>query len=176
MKLKVLTMVAAMIVAATAQARIGLNLEQSRASYGHEVKVEKAWCGGTAYGFINRGLYIYVILSPDGKVGDVTYFDNTAGQPLSKAMQEHLWNANVDQSIAWDRTNYQFTNEHANMGWDGRVERKNLGLEKGKHWTMSETNGTHVLIENANKNGWQIRTMKQFQIEQSALKAYPSTK
>lgn len=164
-----------MIIAATAQARIGSNLEQCRANYGHEVKVEKAWCGGTAYGFVNQGLYIYAIFSPDGKVGDVTYFDNTAAKPLSKAMQEHLWAENVDKSIEWD-SKYQYNNEHANMGWDGRQEYKNLGSEKGKHWMMTETNGTRALIENANKNGWQIRSMKQFQIEQSALKAYPSTK
>jgi hypothetical protein len=41
---------------------------------------------------------------------------------------------------------------------------------------MYETNGPNVMIENANKNGWQIRTKQQFQIEQGALKAYTSTK
>ncbi len=137
--------------------------------------MEKAWCGGTAYGFINRGLYIYAIFSPDGKLGDVTYFDNTAPIPLSVEMRKHIWNANVDKSIAWD-DKYQYLNEHGNMGWDGKVGHKSLGAEHFEHWTMGETFGTHVLIENANKNGWQIRSIRQFQIEQSALKTYPLTK
>jgi len=175
MKTSLLTIAAAMIIAATAEARIGWNLEQCRANYGHEVKVEKAWCGGTAYGFINRGLYIYAIFSPDGKLGDVTYFDNTAPIPLSVEMRKHIWNANVDKSIAWD-DKYQYLNEHGNMGWDGKVGHKSLGAEHFEHWTMGETFGTHVLIENANKNGWQIRSIRQFQIEQSALKTYPLTK
>jgi hypothetical protein len=175
MKTSLLTIAAAMILAATAQARIGWNLEQCRANYGHEVKVEKAWCGGTAYGFINQGLYIYAIFSPDGKLGDVTYFDNTAPIPLSVEMRKHVWNENVDKSIAWD-DKYQYLNEHGNMGWDGKVGHKSLGAEHFEHWTMREAFGTHVLIENANKNGWQIRAVKQFQIEQGALKTYPSTK
>lgn len=175
MKTSLLTITAAMILAATAQARISWNLEQCRANYGHEVKVEKAWCGGTAYGFINQGLYIYAILSPDGKVGDVIYFDNTAQIPLSVEMRKHVWNANVDKSIAWD-DQYLYLNEHGIMGWDGKVRHKSLGAEHFDHWTMTETNGLRVMIENANKNGWQIRSMTQFKIEQSALKAYPSTK
>jgi len=163
MKTYLLATAVAMIIAATAQARIGWNLEQCRANYGHEVKVEKAWCGGTGYGFINQGLYIYVIFSPDGKVGDIIYFDNTAAKPLSKAMQEYLWTENAEYYIALN-------------GWDGKQELKKLGQEHFHHWVVTERNGLRVLVENANKNGWQIRNMRQFQIEQSALKAYPSTK
>jgi hypothetical protein len=33
-----------------------------------------------------------------------------------------------------------------------------------------------VLIANAHNNGWQIRTMNQFLVEQRALKAYSKTK
>ena len=158
-----------MLMAATAQARIGWNLERCRTNYGHEVKVEKAWCGGTAYGFINRGLYIYAIFSPDGKVGDVTYFDNHTSDPLPPATQAHLWLVNIDKSRMWDVDNY-FT------FWDGKKSVKKLGAESFPHRLMYETNGPSALIENANKNGWQIRTMKQFQIEQSAIKTNPSTK
>jgi hypothetical protein len=169
MKMKTLTIAAAMIMAATAQARIGWNLEQCRTSYGHEVKVEKAWCGGTAYGFISDGLYIYAIFAPDSKVGDVTYFDNRTTNLLSQNMQAHLWLINIDKSRMWDGDNY-FT------FWDGKKSVKKLGTELFPHRLMYETNGPSVLIENAKGNGWQIRTMTQFQIEQSALKTYPSTK
>jgi hypothetical protein len=169
MKTSLLTIAAAMIIAATAQARIGWNLEKCRANYGHEVKVENAWCGGTAYSFIKRGLYIYAIFSPDGKLGDITYFDNRTGDPLPPAMQAHLWLINIDKSRMWDGDNY-FT------FWDGKKSVKKLGYESFPHRLMYETNGPNVMIENANKNGWQIRTKQQFQIEQGALKAYTSTK
>jgi hypothetical protein len=169
MKLHILALAVATTMAATAQARIGWNLEQCRANYGHEVKAEKAWCGGSACGFINNGLYIYAIFSPDGTVGDITYFDNRAAKPISSDLQAHLWLVNVDKSRMWDGDNY-FT------FWDGKKSVKKLGAEPFPHRVMYETNGPHALIENAHKNGWQIRTMNQFQIEQSTLKAYSSKK
>jgi hypothetical protein len=169
MKISLLAIAAAMIMTATAHARIGWTLEQCRSNYGHEVKVEKAWCGGTAYSFINDGLYIYTILSPDGKVGDITYFDNRTAKPFSQDMQAHLWLINIDKSRMWDGDNY-FT------FWDGKKSVKKLGVESFPHRLMYETNGPNVMIENANKNGWQIRTKDQFEIEQSALKARSSVK
>jgi hypothetical protein len=35
---------------------------------------------------------------------------------------------------------------------------------------MFEANGPNALVENANKLGWQIRTMEQFNLEQRAIK------
>ena len=43
------------------------------AKYGKPVKVEKAWCGGTAYGFRPAKMtYVYAI-ETNGVVDDITY-------------------------------------------------------------------------------------------------------
>src|SRR5260370_37864482 len=76
------TMLAVTGLAFSAQAKVGWTLEQARAHYGKEVKSEVAWCGGTAYGFIHDGLYIYAVISSGDTIGNVIYFDNK-GKTLS---------------------------------------------------------------------------------------------
>jgi hypothetical protein len=166
MKTSLLTITAAMLMAATAQARIGWNLERCRTNYGHEVKVEKAWCGGTAYGFINRGLYIYAIVDGDGKVADISYFDNKTAGKLSAPLKEQLLRLN-QAGLEYERQQ---------TGWDGKHHSGNLGLEHFPHAVMYQPSSFLGIVENANKNGWQIRTMNQFQVEQSAITTNPSTK
>ena len=57
------------------QPDLGSTVDSLTAKYGKPVKVEKAWCGGTAYGFRpTKMTYVYAI-ETNGVVGDVTYFD-----------------------------------------------------------------------------------------------------
>jgi hypothetical protein len=166
MKTSLLTIAAAMIIAATAQARIGWNLEQCRTNYGHEVKLEKAWCGGTAYGFVSNGLYIYAITGSDGKISDVSYFDNKTADKISPLLKQQLLRLN--------QAGFQY--ELQLTGWDGKHHCSSLGLERFAHAVIYQPSSFLGLVENDNKNGYQVRTLKQFQIEQSVLKTYPSKK
>jgi hypothetical protein len=94
---------AAIFLISTAQAKLGYTLEQCRAEYGTEVKSEPAWCGGQAYSFIHDPYYIYVIIPTDGdKVTDITYFDNTTWQPLTKEQKDYVWSQNLDPNKQWD--------------------------------------------------------------------------
>jgi hypothetical protein len=166
MKMKTLTIAAAMIIAATAQARLGWNLERCRTNYGHEVKVEKAWCGGTAYGFVSNGFYIYAITGSDGKISDVSYFDNKTVGKISPLVKEQLLRLN-QAGLEYEQ---QLT------GWDGKHHCSSLGLEPFSHAVIYQPSSFLGLVENDNKNGYQVRTLKQFQIEQSFLKTYPATR
>ena len=152
------------------QARLGFSLEQCRAAYGNEVKSEVAATNSQqrAYGFVADNLYVYAILSKEGKVVDITYFDNNAKKELSASAKASLWDLNVDKSHVWDNTFYRSIN--LATGWDGKREFKKLGNENFKHYVMYETNGPSALVENASGLGWQIRTMQQFTLEQKAIK------
>jgi hypothetical protein len=68
----------------------------------------------------------------------------------------------------WDDAYYQTI--VLNSGWSGKHVYKKLGQESGLHYVMYEANGLNALVENANKLGWQIRTMDQFKLEQRAIK------
>ena len=153
-----------------AHARIGYTLDQCRAAYGKEVKSQIAWCSPDqqAYGFIADNLYIYAVLSANGKVVDISYFDNTAQKELSPEVKAKLWELNVDRGRVWDDTFYRTI--VLNTGWNGKHLCQKLGQEPYKHWVLFETNGPSVLVENAKGLGWQIRTMDQFKLEQKAIK------
>jgi hypothetical protein len=161
MKNYVLFIVATAITVSTSSARIGWTLEQCRSHYGHEVKVENAWCGGMAYGFIHEGLYIYAIMSADGRVGDITYFDNLAPRPLEPLVRDRVWRENSDGRV-WS--------DALSPDWNARnTPVPKLGAEAFPHALIREQNGPTVLIENANHKGWQIRTMAQFLAEQKVI-------
>jgi hypothetical protein len=160
MKNYVLFIVATAITVSTSSARIGWTLDQCRSHYGHEVKVENAWCGGMAYGFIHEGLYIYAIISADGRVGDITYFDNRAPRPLAQFLRDRVWRENRDGRVWADALS---------SDWNGRSTVAKLGTEAFPHSLIREQNGPTVLIENANHNGWQYRTMPQFLAEQKVI-------
>jgi hypothetical protein len=153
-----------------AHARIGFTLDECRKAYGKEVKSETAWSSPDqkAYGFIANNLYIYTILSAQGKVVDIIYFNNTAKTELPPALKAKLWDMNVDKGRVWDDTFYRSI--ALKTGWDGKHLYKKLGQEPGQHFVMFETNGPSALVENAKALGWQIRTMDQFQLEQKAIK------
>ena len=149
-----------------AHARIGFTLDECRKAYGKEVKTEVAWTSPSqkAYGFVSNNLYIYAILSAEGKAVDIIYFDNNAKTELPLSLEAKLWDLNVDKGRVWD-DHYYLTN-----GWDGKHEYKKLGEEHFKHYLMYETNGPSALVENANKLGWQIRSLQQFNMEQRVIK------
>ena len=170
MKHVYLTAILAASMIGQAQARIGFSLEQCRTAYGKEVKSEVATTNSQqkAYGFVSDNLYVYAILSKEGKVVDITYFDNNAKKELSPSAKASLWDLNVDKGRVWDDTFYRSIALAA--GWDGKREYKKLGKENFKHYVMHETNGPNALVENASGLGWQIRTMQQFTLEQKAIK------
>jgi hypothetical protein len=149
-----------------AHARIGFTLDECRKAYGKEVKTEVAWTSPDqkAYGFVSNNLYIYAIVSAEGKVVDIIYFDNNAKTELPLSLKAKLWDLNVDKGRDWD-DHYYLTN-----CWDGKHEYKKLGEEHFKHYLMYETNGPSALVENADKLGWQIRTIQQFNLEQRVIK------
>jgi hypothetical protein len=123
-----------------------------------EVKSEPAWCGGQAYGFVHDGYYLYVII-PAGKdkVEDITYFDNNTWKPLSQAQRDYVWSQNLYRNKQWEGT----------ARWDGRQEFK----KPYQHWVIYEkwaSRGLAGVVENAglaNKAGWQVRTLTQYQAE-----------
>jgi hypothetical protein len=159
-----LVLLATLTLSATAQARIGYSLAECRAQYGHEVKAEAAWCGGTAYSFKSSGLYVYAIIGADGKVNDVDYFDNTKVAPLSATTQENLWKQNQGDKV-YDNFNLRL--------WNARKEfKKRLGLEQGEHTLEYSWDGTEGLVMNPSKNnGFQIRSVKAFKAEQKSIKS-----
>ena len=170
MKQLYLSTILAAAMIGQAHARIGFTLDECRQAYGKEVKSEIAWCSSNqkAYSFISDGLYIYAILSAEGNVVDITYFDNSAKTELSPESKARLWELNVDRGRVWDDTFYRTI--VLKTGWNGKHVYKKLGQEPGLHYVMYEANGPSALVENANKLGWQIRTMDQFKLEQRAMK------
>jgi len=159
-----LVLLATLTFIATAHARIGDSLAECRAQYGHEVKAEAAWCGGTAYGFKSSGLYVYAIIGADGKVNDVSYFDNTKVAPLSSPKQESLWKQNQGDKV--------YENSDLRL-WNGRKEyKKQLGQEHGEHWVEYSWDGKEALVMNPSRNdGFQIRSLKEFDAEQKIIKS-----
>jgi hypothetical protein len=159
-----LALLATLTLSVTADARIGYTLAECRAHYGHEVKAEVAWCGGSAYGFKSSGLYLYAIIGPNGKVGDVSYFDNTKIAPLSSTTQEKLWKQNQGDK----------TYDNLNLGlWNARQEfKRQLGQEHGEHWLEYSWDGKEGRVMNpAKNNGFQIRSLKEFNREQRIIKS-----
>lgn len=155
-----------------ASAKLGYTLDQCREYYGHEVKSEPAWCGGTAYSFVSDGLYIYAILDASGKVSDVTYFDNKTWKPFPQKVKDYLYQYNIDRSRLWCDS-YTGRSEHLHGDWDGREGHKSLGMEHGLHNVLaSYPDRIRTMIENGtDKGGWQYRTGVQFWYEQSFMKA-----
>ena len=158
-----MVLLATLTLSATAQAQIGYSLSQCRAKYGHEVKTEVAWCGGDAYSFKSRGLYLYAIIGADGKVNDVNYFDNTKAAPLSSAARESLWKLNQGDKVY----------DNLDLGlWNFRKQFKRLGQEGGEHWLEYSWDGKEGLVMNpSKKNGFQIRSLKAFQTQQKSIQA-----
>jgi hypothetical protein len=154
---------ATLTLSTTAKARIGYSLAECRAQYGHEVKTEPAWCGGTAYSFKTSGLYLYAIIGAEGRVSDVSYFDNTKKAPLSPALQERLWIQNQGDKV-YDNLDLRL--------WNARTEfKKKLGQEHGEHWLEYSWDGKEGLVMNPSRNnGFQIRSLKEFNIEQKIVK------
>lgn len=176
MKHLYLTTLLAAAMIGQAHARIGYTLDQCRAAYGKEVKSETAWSSPDqqAYEFIADNLYIYAIVSAEGRVVDIIYFDNTAKKELPSELRAKLWEQNVDKGRVWDDTFYRTI--VLKTGWSGKYLHKKLGQEPGKHWIMFEANGPSALVENAKDLGWQIRTLDQFKLEQKAIKEQVAAK
>jgi hypothetical protein len=159
-----LVLLAAIELSVTAQARIGYTLAECQAKYGPVVKSEAAWCGGTAYGFKSGGVYLYAIIGEDGRVNDISYFNNVRIAPLSPSVQESLWKQNQGDKV-YDNLNPWL--------WNARREyKKGLGQEHGEHQVEYSWNGKEALVMNAAKNnGFQVRSLKGFYAEQKVIKS-----
>ena len=158
-----LALLATLTLSATAQARIGYSLTECRTNYGHEVKTEVAWCGGTAYSFKSAGLYLYVIIGAGGKVNDIIYFDNRKVAPLSSAARESLWKLNQGDKV-YDNFDLRL--------WNSRKQFKRLGQEHGEHWVEYSWDGKEGRVMNSSKkNGFQIRSLQAFKAEQKSIQA-----
>lgn len=142
------------------------------AKYGKPVKVEPAWClKGTSYSFQpSVNTYIFATTNPEGTaIADLMYFKFNG--PFSDPEKTALFKQNVDRGRAWDGDQRGF---FSRFDWDGKREYKKLGLERYKHNVLYETNGVNAIVENMheqdNKTSFQVRTMKQFLFEQTAIK------
>jgi hypothetical protein len=148
------------IVKAT-QPDLGSTVDYLTGKYGKPVKVEEAWCGGTAYGFQPTNMtYVYAIES-NGTVGDIMYFDfNKPQMTQEDAVKLFRSQFPTDPPITWIDKEYK----------------NGLGQEKGEHWkyTISRNAGVEYggksFISNQKEKGWQFRTPEQFAAEQSVIK------
>jgi hypothetical protein len=147
---------------ASPQPDLGSTVDYLTAKYGKPVKVEKAWCGGTAYGFRPTNMtYVYAI-ETNGVVNDITYFDFNKPE-LTQEDSVRLFRSQFNQPITWVDKEYK----------------KGLGQEKGKHWTHTQWIALSAgalregksFISNPKDKGWQFRTPEQFAAEQALIKA-----
>jgi hypothetical protein len=152
----------AQISKARAQPDLGSTIDYLTAKYGKPVKVEKAWCGGTAYGFRPTNMtYVYAI-ETNGVANDITYFDFNKPE-LTQEDSVRLFRSQFNQPITWVDKEYK----------------KGLGQEKGKHWTHTQwialsagaLRESKSFISNPKDKGWQFRTPEQFAAEQAVIKA-----
>jgi hypothetical protein len=152
----------AQISKARPQPDLGSTIDYLTAKYGKPVKVEKAWCGGTAYGFRPTNMtYVYAI-ETNGVANDITYFDFNKPE-LTQEDSVRLFRSQFNQPITWVDKEYK----------------KGLGQEKGKHCTHTQwivlsagaLREGKSFISNPKDKGWQFRTPEQFWAEQAVIKA-----
>ena len=91
-----------------AQPDLGSTVDYLTGKYGKPVKVEKAWCGGTAYGFQPTNMtYVYAIES-NGTVGDIIYFDfNKPQMTQEDAVKLFRSQFPTDPPIKWTDKEYK---------------------------------------------------------------------
>jgi hypothetical protein len=139
---------------------LGSTVDYLTRKYGKPVKVEKAWCGGTAYGFRPTQMtYVYAI-ETNGVVKDVTYFDFNKPEMTQ------------EDSVKLLRSQFP------GFQWGDKEYKNGLGQEKGKHWIHTQwiVQSAGVLTEgksfisNPKDKGWQFRTPEQFAAEQAVIK------
>jgi hypothetical protein len=143
---------------------LGSAVADLTAKYGKPVKVEKAWCGGTAYGFQpTKMTYVYAI-ETNGTVGDIMYFDFNKPQITQ------------EDSVKLFRSQFPIVPP---ITWADKEYKKGLGEEKGKHWRHTQwivqsfdmLREGKSFISNPKDKGWQFRTPEQFAAEQAVIKA-----
>ena len=146
---------------------LGSTVDYLTAKYGKPVKVEKAWCGGTAYGFRPTNMtYVYAI-ETNGVVNDITYFDFNKPELTQ------------EDSLVLFRSQFPIFPSTTSITWADKEHTKGLGEEKGKHWTVTQwivesadsRREGKSFISNPKDKGWQFRTPEQFYAEQAVIKA-----
>ncbi len=142
---------------------LGSTVADLTAKYGKPVKVEKAWCGGTAYGFQpTKMTYVYAI-ETNGTVGDIIYFDFNKPQITR------------EDSVKLFRSQFPIVPP---ITWADKEYKNGLGEEKGKHWKHTQwivqsfdmLREGKSFISNPKDKGWQFRTPEQFAAEQAVIK------
>jgi hypothetical protein len=110
------------ILKVSRQPDVGSTVAYLTAKYGKPVKVEPAWCGGTAYGFQpTKMTYVYAI--ENGVVGDVMYFDFNKPQ------------INQEDLVKLFRSQFPIVPP---ITWGDKEYKNGLGEEKGKHWKCTQ--------------------------------------
>ena len=156
---------------------IGATPQQLKARYGKLDKIEKAWCGGTAYGFIpSKTSYVYAVIAQgQTTVSDVMYTKFKAEGDFTDAEREIL--AKKNQQLGKSDWRDIFLPK-------GRRLRHNELIHYKPYWIQHESMNAPATITNNfkeceikdgpdNDNGWhgfQVRTEKQFQKEQDYIK------
>jgi hypothetical protein len=153
---------------------LGSTPAQLIARYGTPVSVEKGWYGaGNSYGFFtdkSKTMFLYATTTPDGsKVEDVIFQASKNGKNVAatKAQKFHLLLVNSDPHIEY------YSDEFGVMAqdWDGTDDWPNY---KGyKHvGVKADINWTHcIFVTDTETGGYQLRTKKQFDLEQPYVKA-----
>jgi hypothetical protein len=149
------------------------------ALYGKPQKVETGWYGfGTSYSFtLKHGVYLYATTNPyNTKVEDVIY--TRPSKPWTDAEEDHLLLVNSDLHITYDGD--------YSSDWNGVEHVEHLGKEKNL-WVKSDCYCTHQIVAKdiwglptapdaeilpglLEQGGYQLRTKKQFDVEQKFIK------
>ena len=139
------------------------------ARYGKPVKIESSWFGGggLSYSFQpSRTLFVYATTNPySNKVEDVIY--RKLNGSWTKGETETFILRNSDPHIAYYGDVHEFD---VNFDYSGLEDVKHLGKERDLI-IKSDYNWTHQIIGKTTDNGaFQVRTQKQFYLEQKFIK------
>jgi hypothetical protein len=156
---------------------IGATPQQLKAHYKKLDKTEKAWCGGTAYGFIpSKTSYVYAIIAPgQTTVSDVMYTKFKGEGNFTSAEREIL--AKKNQQVGKPDWRDIFLPK-------GRRQRYNELIHNKPYWIQHESINAPATITNNfkecetkdgpdNDNGWhgfEVRTEAQFRKEQDYIR------
>jgi hypothetical protein len=148
-----------------AQTDLNATPAQLAARYGKPVRVEASWFGGggLSYSFQpSKTLFVYATTNPyNTKVEDVIY--KKLNGSWTRAEWETFILRNTDPHIVYYGDMHEFD---VNFDSNGLEDVKHLGKERNLV-IKSDYNWTHQIIgKTTDDGGFQVRTKKQFEIEQ----------
>lgn len=157
---------------------IGATVETLTARYGKVLKVDPAWCGGTAYGFMpSKARYIYAIISPGrSTVSDVMYIKLKGYGDYGVGLWDKDHSYEMKALFDQNKTNNTW-DMHTVFVYNGIAWYQSKAFGNKLYWFEQEAFGTKNLVgttvsesENGPANGFQVRTFEQFQREEKAVR------